>query len=60
MFMDNFVSSRSLAEGANRDGAISRFHNIKIIFSGALSEGGANLGGIISGVDSIYESIYII
>jgi hypothetical protein len=58
--MDTFVSSKSLAEGANGDGAISSFHNIKIIFSGALSEGGANLGDTISGVDCIYEAIYII
>jgi hypothetical protein len=36
MLMDNFVSSKSLAEGAKGDGAISRFHNIKVIFSGAL------------------------
>lgn len=42
------------------DDAISRFHNIKIIFSGALSEGGANLGGTISGIDRIYEAIYVI
>jgi hypothetical protein len=58
--VDTFVSSKSLAEGANGDGAISRFHNIKIIFSGALNEGGANLGDTISGVDCIYEAIYII
>ena len=58
--MDTFVSSQSLAEGANGDGAISTFHNIKIIFSGALSEGGANLGDTIPGVVCTYEPIYII
>ena len=58
--MDTFISSKSSAEGANGDGAISSFHNIKIKFSGALSKGGANLGGTISGVDCIYEAIYII
>jgi len=43
------VSSESLVEVANGDGAISRFHNIKIIFPGALSEGGANLGTLYRG-----------
>jgi hypothetical protein len=31
MLMNNFVSPKSLAKGANGDGAISRVHNIKII-----------------------------